>query len=104
MFEGITNKNGERNLSTNLTPEEKKRRVVLKRVNMDGAELRQNFLRAGTMARVSAGSPCNVNMHDIARHSLLRVLHQESERHKADCIMGQGTPSCNALYKNVHVK
>jgi hypothetical protein len=52
VFEGIRNKNGERLLSTTLTPEEKKRRLVLKRVNMDGAELRQNFLRAGTMARV----------------------------------------------------
>ncbi len=37
-----------------LTPEEKKRRLVLKRVNLDGAEQRASFLRAGTMARVGA--------------------------------------------------
>ena len=56
VFEGVLNRNGERTLSRELTPEEKKRRVVLKRVNLDGSELRQNFIRAGTMARVR-GSP-----------------------------------------------
>ena len=50
VFEGILNKrDGERILSRELTPEEKKRRVVLKRVNMDGSELRPNFVRSGTM-------------------------------------------------------
>ena len=52
MFEGILNKGGERIMARELTPEEKKRRVVLKRVNMDGSELRPNFVRSGTMARV----------------------------------------------------
>ncbi len=53
VFEGIKNKDGERNRNAMLTPEEKKRRLVLKRVNLDGAEQRSSFLRAGTMARVS---------------------------------------------------
>ena len=53
MFEGLKNKDGERNRNAMLTPEEKKRRLVLKRVNLDGAEQRASFLRAGTMARVS---------------------------------------------------
>ena len=52
VYEGILNKGGERIVARELTPEEKKRRVVLKRVNMDGSELRSNFIRAGTMARV----------------------------------------------------
>lgn len=51
MFEGIKNKNGRR-ITGSLTKEEKKRRVVLKRVNLDGSVLRSNFLKAGTMARV----------------------------------------------------
>jgi hypothetical protein len=53
VFEGLKNKDGKRNRNAVLTPEEKKRRLVLKRVNLDGAEQRSNFLRAGTMARVS---------------------------------------------------
>ncbi|CAL8467457.1 g6995 [Coccomyxa elongata] len=51
VFEGLKNKDGERNRNAVLTPEEKKRRLVLKRVNLDGAEQRASFLRAGTMAR-----------------------------------------------------
>lgn len=34
-----------------LTPEQKKRRVVLKRVNLDNSGVRQNFLKTGTMAK-----------------------------------------------------
>ncbi len=52
VFEGIKNKNGKRIIGNQLTKEEKKRRVVLKRVNLDGSVLRSNFLKAGTMARV----------------------------------------------------
>ena len=52
MFEGIRNKNGQRITGSSLSKEEKKRRVVLKRVNLDGSVLRSNFLKAGTMARV----------------------------------------------------
>ena len=54
VFEGIKNKNGRRITASQLTKEEKKRRVVLKRVNLDGSVLRSNFLKAGTMARVGA--------------------------------------------------
>ena len=57
VFEGILNKrDGERIMARELTPEEKKRRVVLKRVNMDGSELRPNFVRSGTMARVGGAA------------------------------------------------
>ena len=52
VFEGIKNKNGKRIIGNQLTKEEKKRRVVLKRVNLDGSVLRSNFLKAGTMAKV----------------------------------------------------
>ncbi|CAK0787333.1 hypothetical protein CVIRNUC_010551 [Coccomyxa viridis] len=51
VFEGIRNKNGRRITGSSLSKEEKKRRVVLKRVNLDGSVLRSNFLKAGTMAR-----------------------------------------------------
>ena len=53
MFEGVRNKKGERaSMSRELTREEKKRRVVLKRVNNDSYGMRSNFLRTGTMAQV----------------------------------------------------
>lgn len=58
MFEGIKNKNGRRITGNQLTKEEKKRRVVLKRVNLDGSVLRSNFLKAGTMARVGLDHSC----------------------------------------------
>jgi hypothetical protein len=37
-----------------LSPEQKQRRVVLKRVNIDRAGVRQDFLRMGTMAKGAA--------------------------------------------------
>jgi len=37
-----------------LSDEQKQRRVVLKRVNLDNAGVRSNFLRSGTMARGAA--------------------------------------------------
>ena len=53
VFEGVRNKKGERaSMSRELTREEKKRRVVLKRVNNDSYGMRSNFLRTGTMAQV----------------------------------------------------
>ncbi|KAK9842155.1 hypothetical protein WJX84_002080 [Apatococcus fuscideae] len=51
VFEAVINKNGERVLSSDLSSSEKKRRVVLKRVNLDGSGVRANFLQGGTMAR-----------------------------------------------------
>ena len=35
-----------------LTSKQKKRRVVLKKVNLDKVEIRADFLRSGTMAKV----------------------------------------------------
>eukprot|EP00887_Chlorella_sp_A99_P007082 scaffold2.g7082.t1 len=40
--------------SAELTPEQKRRRVVLKKTNMDAAGIRTNFLKAGTMAQGAA--------------------------------------------------
>lgn len=54
-YEAIKVKAGE-NVSqrSTLTPEQKQRRVVLKRVNLDRAGVRQDFLRTGTMAKGAA--------------------------------------------------
>ncbi len=51
MFEGLR---GERVAARELTPEQKRRRVVLKRVNMDGTDVRRDFLAGGTMAKGAA--------------------------------------------------
>ena len=53
MFEAVINKGGTRVTAGELSASEKKRRVVLKRVNLDGSGVRANFLQGGTMARVS---------------------------------------------------
>ena len=37
-----------------LSKEDKRRRVVLKRVNLDTSGVRSNFLKSGTMARGAA--------------------------------------------------
>mmetsp|Transcript_14186 Transcript_14186/g.38438 ORF Transcript_14186/g.38438 Transcript_14186/m.38438 type:complete len:524 (+) Transcript_14186:32-1603(+) len=57
-FEGVKVERGDRTVSsrTKLTPEQKKRRVVLKRVARDGTTLRKNFLQAGTMAKGASES------------------------------------------------
>lgn len=53
VFEGVRNKKGVRaSPSRDLTKGEKKRRVVLKRVNADNLGMRSDFLRSGTMAQV----------------------------------------------------
>lgn len=53
---------GEREkLVRELTPQQKQRRVVLKRVNLDKTEIRSNFLNAGTMAR-GAGESGKVSL------------------------------------------
>ena len=45
-----------------LSADDKKRRVVLKKVNLDRVEIRASFLKSGTMAKVSlrceAVRPC----------------------------------------------
>ncbi len=45
---------GERITSRVLSDEEKRKRVVLKRVNLDTWGVRTDFLRSGTMARGAA--------------------------------------------------
>ena len=55
VFEGIRNRNGSRvPVNRELTKEEKRRRVVLKRVNNDSLGTRSDFLQAGTMAQVGS--------------------------------------------------
>lgn len=54
VYEGVRNKKGVR-ASRELSREEKKRRVVLKRVNNDSLGMRSDFLSTGTMAQVSLG-------------------------------------------------
>ena len=56
VYEGLrTQKNGVPDLKTReLTPEQKQRRVVLKKTNLDREGIRRNFLGAGTMARGAA--------------------------------------------------
>eukprot|EP00877_Chromochloris_zofingiensis_P006184 jgi/Chrzof1/1819/Cz10g22110.t1_STN8[v5.2] len=54
-YEAIKIKDGERVTARGeLTPEQKQRRVVLKRVNLDKAGVRQDFLKGGTMAKGAA--------------------------------------------------
>lgn len=48
--------NGQRIMSRTLSSEEKKRRVVLKRVNLDSTSLRSDFLNKGTVAQGAAES------------------------------------------------
>ena len=56
MYEGLLNaRSGLPDVySRDLTPEQKRRRVVLKKTNMDASGIRTNFLKAGTMARGAA--------------------------------------------------
>lgn len=56
-YEGVLLKNGDLGSISKLgplTPEQKKRRVVLKKVNMDKSGVRSNFLKGGTMAKGAA--------------------------------------------------
>ena len=53
VFEGVISRPGQTSSSRlELTSAEKKKRVVLKRVNLDKAGIRSNFLATGTQARV----------------------------------------------------
>ena len=56
VYEGvIANKDIDIKKVKQLTSKQKKRRVVLKKVNLDNVVIRADFLRAGTMAKVSCG-------------------------------------------------
>ena len=53
VYEGIiANKDIDIKKVKQLTSKQKKRRVVLKKVNLDKVEVRADFLRSGTMAKV----------------------------------------------------
>lgn len=56
VYQGLLNKSRYEPdaLSRDLTPEQKSRRVVLKKTNLDQSGIRTNFLKAGTMARGAA--------------------------------------------------
>lgn len=56
VYEGLRNqRSGEPDVLTReLTPEQKSRRVVLKKSNLDRAGIRANFLKSGTIARGAA--------------------------------------------------
>ncbi|EFN51112.1 hypothetical protein CHLNCDRAFT_28384 [Chlorella variabilis] len=55
VFEGLINANGLPDpITRELSPEQKKRRVILKKANMDAQGIRTNFLKAGTIARGAA--------------------------------------------------
>ncbi|GMH32272.1 hypothetical protein BSKO_00106 [Bryopsis sp. KO-2023] len=53
-YEALVVKGNESTVGSNLSKEQKKRRVVLKRVNLDKEGVRTNFLKKGTMARGAA--------------------------------------------------
>ncbi|KAI3427321.1 hypothetical protein D9Q98_010238 [Chlorella vulgaris] len=55
VFEGLLNDKGRPDpLTKELTPAQKKRRVILKKANMDAQGIRTNFLKSGTIARGAA--------------------------------------------------
>lgn len=55
VFEGLQNAKGRPDaLTRDLTSEQKKRRVILKKANMDASGIRTNFLKSGTIARGAA--------------------------------------------------
>jgi serine/threonine protein kinase len=56
VYQGLLNKSrySPDVLSRDLTPEQKSRRVVLKKTNLDRSGIRTNFLKSGTMARGAA--------------------------------------------------
>ncbi|PSC67765.1 putative ubiquitin conjugation factor E4 [Micractinium conductrix] len=55
VFEGLINAKGRPDpLTRELTPAQKKRRVILKKANMDAQGIRTNFLKSGTIARGAA--------------------------------------------------
>lgn len=54
VYEGIiANKDIDIKKVKQLTSKQKKRRVVLKKVNLDKVEVRADFLKSGTMAKVT---------------------------------------------------
>ena len=82
VFEGIINKNGSRvPVTRELTREEKRRRVVLKRVNRDSLGMRSDFLRAGTMAQVLL---CRLSYW---QQPSSRILHSATHRPLEACVI-----------------
>ena len=81
VYEGLrTAKSGIPDLKTReLTPEQKSRRVVLKKTNLDAAGIRTNFLSAGTMARGAAetGAVEDYMCRRISAHPLIKPYFAE---------------------------
>lgn len=82
-YEGLRVKGEDQTISGKgpLTPEQKKRRVVLKRVNLDKSGVRRDFLKAGTMAKgaqetgvVEAYMCAKVARNPIARLSVAEFM------------------------------
>ena len=73
VYQGLRNRSrGEPDqLTRELTPEQKNRRVVLKKTNLDRSGIRTNFLKAGTMARGAAetGAVEDYMCSRVARYS-----------------------------------
>ena len=81
VYEGLRNKKiGEPDVaSTELTSEQKSRRVVLKKTNIDREGIRANFLRSGTIAR-GAGETGQVEDYvctRISAHPSIRPIAAE---------------------------
>eukprot|EP00878_Enallax_costatus_P022131 GHUV01023469.1.p1 GENE.GHUV01023469.1~~GHUV01023469.1.p1 ORF type:complete len:376 (+),score=66.76 GHUV01023469.1:362-1489(+) len=73
-FVVLQESDGTMNTRRALTPEQKARRVVLKRVNLDKAGVRSNFLQVGTMAKGAAesGAVESYMCSKIARNPLVQ--------------------------------
>ena len=84
VYEGvIANKDIELKKVKQLTSKQKKRRVVLKKVNLDRVEVRADFLRSGTMAKVSysskmsqvfVGMPSACQTHDWSQDTSVHTV------------------------------
>ncbi|GAB4813213.1 hypothetical protein N2152v2_000259 [Parachlorella kessleri] len=80
VYEGLKNSNGlPDTYSRELSSDQKRRRVVLKKTNADNSEIRTNFLKTGTMAR-GAGESGQVESYMCTRirvHPLVRPYAAE---------------------------
>ncbi|PRW05929.1 Serine threonine- kinase chloroplastic [Chlorella sorokiniana] len=77
VFEGLLNAKGLPDPTTReLTAEQKRRRVILKKANMDAQGIRTNFLKTGTIARGAAetGAVEAYMCSRLMRHPLVRPV------------------------------
>ena len=80
----INGRAGERIMDRTLSEQQKKQRVVLKRVNLDTWGVRTDFLRSGTMARGAAETGKVGGPEGIANHGLpfVRLLRSGTTAHR----------------------